>query len=83
MYWTSWANLFCRLYLRFIYFIQTWYQSVARFEEIDEHNKGIIISIGFLLMGVLNLVWVKEGTDRLIKYHKKYFNAKADEKKVC
>jgi len=81
MYWASWANLFCRLYLRLIYFIQIWYEVVVRFTEMELWKMRIMFSISFLLMGVLNAFWVKEAIERLIKYHKKYFAAKTDEKK--
>ena len=45
-----------------------------------------VANTAMALMGLINLIWMKEGTERVIKYHKKYFGGKTsteetDEKK--
>ena len=48
---------------------------------MEEGNVTLAYAVHFsmTLMGLLNALWMKEGTTRVIKYHKKYFGgAKTD-----
>ena len=37
------------------------------------HNLKYVVHVSMTLLGLLNCIWMKEGTERVIKYHKKYY----------